>query len=332
MRNEWLARMLVIALAGAAIAIPAGGWLGRSRGIVIHARMAETGGWMPENLTVAVGQPLHLRLTSDDVTHGFAIGQSSQSAVDVLPGEITDITLSFDRPGKYTFYCTRWCSINHWRMRGIIEVTGHVTTTEAAKPPLYVALNLDIDAVRNADVVPQVRPSANRGAHLKTATPSTYLSRDEYLSTTPVEIWKRLRADDSLNGLSDQDIWDLVALAWQSTITKHELKEGQQLYAANCAACHGAQGAGDGVFAELLDKTRAAEHTSLQNGEMTERPADFTDPARMLSASPALLQGKLLRGGMGTGMPYWGPIFTEEQTWALVSYLWTFQFDLEDQP
>jgi mono/diheme cytochrome c family protein len=38
---------------------------------------------------------------------------------------------------------------------------------------------------------------------------------------------------------------------------------------------------------------------------------------------------------MGTGMPYWGPIFTDEQTWALVAYLYSlhsFQFDLEDRP
>jgi mono/diheme cytochrome c family protein len=30
---------------------------------------------------------------------------------------------------------------------------------------------------------------------------------------------------------------------------------------------------------------------------------------------------------MGTGMPYWGPIFTDAQVWSLVAYLWTFQFD-----
>jgi mono/diheme cytochrome c family protein len=54
--------------------------------------------------------------------------------------------------------------------------------------------------------------------------------------------------------------------------------------------------------------------------------------ARMLSASPALLQGKIIRGGMGTGMPSWGAIFTEDQTWALVAYLWTFQFNTEVIP
>ena len=33
----------------------------------------------------------------------------------------------------------------------------------------------------------------------------------------------------------------------------------------------------------------------------------------MLGASDAILEGKIMRGGMGTGMPYWGPIFTAEQ-------------------
>ncbi len=27
-------------------------------------------------------------------------------------------------------------------------------------------------------------------------------------------------------------------------------------------------------------------------------------------------------------MPYWGPVLTTDQVWALVEYLWTFQFDL----
>jgi mono/diheme cytochrome c family protein len=61
-----------------------------------------------------------------------------------------------------------------------------------------------------------------------------------------------------------------------------------------------------------------------------QTPADFTDPARMLGASPALLEGKILRGGMGTGMPMWGSIFTEQQIWDLVAYLYSFQFKYEE--
>ena len=44
---------------------------------------------------------------------------------------VTDITLTFDKPGIYTFFCTRWCGVNHWRMRGTIEVSG---------PPLILSL------------------------------------------------------------------------------------------------------------------------------------------------------------------------------------------------
>lgn len=332
MRKEWLARIIVIVLVVAAVTIPVGAWWLRSRGVVIHARMAETGGWTPENLTIEVGQPLHLRLTSDDVMHSFAIGQSDQAAVDVIPGEMTDVTLTFDQPGKYTFYCTRWCSVNHWRMRGTIEVTGPETAAEAIKPPLYVSLGLDIDAEHHADVVPRQMPSAALGAKLGVSIPSEYQSRDYYLSHSPVELWKALREESSLSRFNDQNLWDLVALTWQTNANPHDLQEGQQLYATNCAACHGETGTGDGVFANELDQPETGDHADMQTGEMTTRPIDFTDPNHMLAASPAHLQGKILRGGMGTGMPYWGPIFTEEQTWALVAYLWTFQFDTEDYP
>ena len=330
MRREGLARILVILLVAAAFAIPIVGWRQRSQGIVMHARMAETGGWTPENLTVAVGEPLHLRLTSDDVTHGFAVGQSDQPPVDVIPGEMTEVTLVFDRPGKYTFYCSRWCSVNHWRMRGTIEVTGHTTTTEAAKPPLYVTLGLDIDAEHRANVIPAQKPSAVRGALLNPRVPPVYLSREYYLTHTPLELWQALRAEPAFQQLVEQDVWDLVTWVWRSNTSPQALSEGQQLFAANCAACHGEQGGGNGVFADQLAQPETENRSDMQAGEMTTRPADFTDPVAMLSASPAHLQGKIIRGGMGTGMPYWGPIFTEDQTWALVAYLWTFQFNMEE--
>lgn len=328
MRQEWLARILVVLLLAAAVAIPAVAWWQRSQGIVIHARMAETGGWTPENLTVAVGEPLHLRLTSDDVTHSFAIGQSDQPGVDVIPGEMTEVTLFFDRPGKYTFYCTRWCSVNHWRMRGVIEVTGSTTTTEAVKPPLYVTLGLDIDAEHHAEFVPTETPSALHGALLNQNVPPVYLSREYYLTHTPLELWKALRGEPALQKLSDQDIWDLAAWVWESNTNPQELQTGKQLYAANCAACHGETGSGNGVFAYS-----ALTPTPLPSGEgqgVRITPVDFTAAEHMLAASPAHLQGKIIRGGMGTGMPYWGPIFTEDQTWALVAYLYTYQFEMEE--
>jgi mono/diheme cytochrome c family protein/plastocyanin len=334
MRQEWLARVLVILSLAIALGVPAAGWWQHSQGIVIHASMAETGGWTPGNLTVAAGEPLHLRLTSDDVTHGFAIGQSDQPPVDVVPGEMTDVTLVFDQPGKYTFYCTRWCSVNHWRMRGTIEVTpaqtgAPATAPAAVEPPLYITLGLDIDADHHAGLIPTQMPSALRGAQLDQNVPAVYLSRIYYQTHTPAELWKALRAENGFQDLTDQDVWDLVAWVWQSGATPQERVEGQQLFTTNCAACHGEQGGGNGVFAGQLAQPTSGDVPALPAGESTTRPANFTDPDRMLSASPAHLQGKILRGGMGTGMPYWGPILTEDQTWALVAYLWTFQFEME---
>lgn len=64
----------------------------------------------------------------------------------------------------------------------------------------------------------------------------------------------------------------------------------------------------------------------------TKRPANLADPSSLLGASPALLEGKILRGGMGTGMPYWGPIFTAEQIDALAMTLYSFHFDMEGRP
>ena len=60
--------------------------------------------------------------------------------------------------------------------------------------------------------------------------------------------------------------------------------------------------------------------------EMPAGPAALTDAGQMLSASDALLQGKLLRGGMGTGMPEFGSLYTDAEMWDMVAYLRTFLF------
>jgi mono/diheme cytochrome c family protein len=127
--------------------------------------------------------------------------------------------------------------------------------------------------------------------------------------------------------LSDTEVWDLVASVWQSQTSPPQLGAGQSLFAANCAACHGEQGRGDGVMAGSLDPARSASPDAS-----TRRPAVLADETSLLGASPALLEGKILRGGMGTGMPYWGPIFTLEQIDDLVRYLYSLHFDLEAEP
>ncbi|MBT3188018.1 MAG: c-type cytochrome [Anaerolineae bacterium] len=328
--NEKLARIFVIVLLlGGSIAIGISWWSDQVDVITLHARMPEEGGWTPADLTIEAGQPLHLHLTSDDVIHSFAIGQSDQPAVDIKPGEMTKLTLTFDQPGTYTFYCTRWCGANHWRMRGTIIVTGE-EVEQADESPLYLELGLDIDAVHEAQVVPDEKPSVQRGketfAQFPILNAQTYQSLDYYRSHSPEQVWQEMRGDEMLTSHTDQQLWDAVAFIWQSNTTPEALLEAEELYAENCAACHGVSGAGDGVFSGEQVPVTGESHDS-QTGHEIVHATDFTDPYHILSTSPAASQGKLIRGGMGTGMPMWGVISTEEQTWSLVSYLYSFQFE-----
>jgi mono/diheme cytochrome c family protein len=315
--------------------------------VELHAQMAETGGWTPGDLQAEVGRPLRLRLTSDDVVHSFAVGQTDWPVVQVEPGKFSETELIFDRPGKYTFYCTRWCGADHWRMRGTIQVNGAGEAPEVEKP-LYLELGLDLDALHPAAAVPSGRPSAERGRQAVPALPERFTTFDYYAAHSPAEAFLSLRDDPALADLPEETLWDLVAALWAVNAAPEAIEAGRELYSQNCAACHGETGKGDGVMARNLAAQPAAQqgdgHSESAPGGHLEgesvpvsghelvNPANFSDPAAMLGASPALLQGKILRGGMGTGMPYWGPVFTEEQTWALVAYLWTFVFDLESSP
>lgn len=304
----------------------------RVRHVDIHGVVAEAGGWSPANFTAGVGDQVNLHLTSGDVLHGFAIGQMDIPAVDVRPSRRTEISVTFDRPGKYVFYCTQWCGLGHWRMRGTIEVLpASPKAREVAEGvPLYAQLGLDIDAPHLAPVAPAGRPSAARGmrfAHMDNTLPAEFTSLDYVRSHSPAEVWQALRPLPATRALSDAGVWDLVAYVWASSTTPKVVETGRQLYDANCAACHGPSGAGDGPMAAAL-----ASQSTSEFGSGTLTPTAFTDPAIMLGASPALLQGKVIRGGMGTGMPYWGPVFSDPQVWALIDYLWTFQMEPSNEP
>lgn len=307
---------------------------GSGQAVELRARMPEQGGWAPADLTATAGQPLLLRLTSDDVLHGFAIGQSDQPAVDIFPGKISELTLQFDKPGKYTYYCTRWCGANHWRMRGTIEVLPGpnmpMEPEAAAGQPLFMQLGVELDGNPHTDILPgQGRPDARRGEALAITLPESYLAPEYYRTHSPVEVFTALQQESFAASLSDWQLWDLVAWIWRQGTTPDKLAEGQELYARNCAACHGETGVGDGVMAAAISAQYASGSESHMAGDHPglPGPVDFTDPHRNLATSPVVQQGKIIRGGMGTGMPYWGPIFTEQQIWSLVDYLWTFQFD-----
>ncbi len=303
MSSERLARLLVLsallALPGVILAVR---WSGRGtpavRTIEIRGRMPEDGGWSPSDLSVAVGEPLRLRLISDDVMHGFAVGRLDLPALEMKPGHVSETTISFERPGRYVFYCTRWCGPNHWRMRGTIEVTGDGEAADGPAQPLFLKLGLDLDAPHLADVLPARPPSAARAVDLGVTPAGRFLSLDDYRRQSPAQTWHALRSHPVLADLTDMQVWDLVAWVWEANTTAGALREGAALYRANCAACHGEAGRGDGVMAAAL-----AGDTLAGFGHSTKSPADFGEPQSMLGASPALLccKARSFAGAWGRG-------------------------------
>ncbi|MEO8358201.1 MAG: hypothetical protein ABI621_20030, partial [Chloroflexota bacterium] len=80
-RAELFSRLFIIAGLLLAVGAPLLLWM---RTPLIHVSMAEDGGWHPDTLKAEVGKPLELHLTSDDVVHGFAVGQMDMESVDAL--------------------------------------------------------------------------------------------------------------------------------------------------------------------------------------------------------------------------------------------------------
>ena|SRR5262249_6626476 len=63
-----------------------------------------------------VGQPVHLRLASDDVIHSFWVPQLGGKR-DVIPGHTNAITLIPRVPGVYLGQCAEFCGLSHANMR-----------------------------------------------------------------------------------------------------------------------------------------------------------------------------------------------------------------------
>ncbi len=90
----------------------------------IIARAPEKGNFSPRLVKVPVGQKIKLRVRNiDTVMHGFAIPALEVDAGEISAGHYAILEFTPEKPGKYDFYCTTWCSEFHLQMRGVLEVT-----------------------------------------------------------------------------------------------------------------------------------------------------------------------------------------------------------------
>lgn len=100
-----------------------------------------------------------------------------------------------------------------------------------------------------------------------------------------------------------------IASTWQVSLEEipsvpPSLAHGRELYAQQCAACHGNLGRGDGVAARAL----------------TPPPADLSAPARLAGTSPLDFYRRISIGVTGTAMPSFEGRFTSADRWALAVY------------
>ena len=112
-RMGLFAAAAVWGMAGSAVAEEA-----QARVVEIHARRFE---FTPKEVTLKRGEPVKLRLTSEDVTHGFfqrALGIDAE----IDPGKVTEIVLTPQKAGRFTTICDHFCGSGHGNMKMTIVV------------------------------------------------------------------------------------------------------------------------------------------------------------------------------------------------------------------
>jgi cytochrome c oxidase subunit 2 len=83
---------------------------------------AADGAWSHDTIRVEQGEKLRLRLTSNDVVHGFALKGYGIEIDEVYPGKVEVIDFVVDKAGTFSFTCTVLCSPHHRDMEGRLVV------------------------------------------------------------------------------------------------------------------------------------------------------------------------------------------------------------------
>jgi len=75
----------------------------------------------PTHISLKKGEPVTLRLTTDDVKHGF-FSKALQLDAELIPGKITEVTITPQTAGTFTTICDSFCGSGHGNMKMTIVV------------------------------------------------------------------------------------------------------------------------------------------------------------------------------------------------------------------
>jgi cytochrome c oxidase subunit 2 len=93
----------------------------RADGSVVVVVVAQLFSFAPDPIEVPAGKPVTFRLTSADVIHGFQIVGTNANAM-VVPGYVSQFTVTFETPGDYVIACNEYCGMGHHMMTGKLVV------------------------------------------------------------------------------------------------------------------------------------------------------------------------------------------------------------------
>jgi cytochrome c oxidase subunit II len=90
-------------------------------GSVTVRMIAEQYLFIPHCILIPAGAPVHLRITSADAVHSFAIDGTNYN-VKTLAGTISEAQLQFANAGDYKTACREFCGAGHYAMRSEVKV------------------------------------------------------------------------------------------------------------------------------------------------------------------------------------------------------------------
>lgn len=78
-------------------------------------------GFTPDNITLKKGEPVVLRLSSQDVTHGFFVRALKVDEL-IEPGKTTEVKVEPQTTGTFTVICHHFCGAGHGNMKMTVTV------------------------------------------------------------------------------------------------------------------------------------------------------------------------------------------------------------------
>jgi len=75
----------------------------------------------PREIVIPVDSTVTFYVTSVDVQHGFKL-QDTNINLQVVPGQVSKLTHTFEKPGEFPYICHEYCGIGHAAMAGSLTV------------------------------------------------------------------------------------------------------------------------------------------------------------------------------------------------------------------